>query len=368
VANPADLTAEVLKTSATFGHCLDAFLADPSFSALVLPMVFAHSSSSGARAPAVIEASRKTDRPLAIVWMNEWYQGPGSELYDADPRVAIFRSMDRCFAALRAWLDWHDYRPQPRAVETRHSHREAESSAREIIKRYSGVGHALSETDSKQILQAYGVPVPAEEIAVNAEAAQQAAARIGLPVVVKISSPDILHKTEVGGIKLGLNTAEAVRDATRDVLASAARHAPDARIEGVSIQQMAPPGVEMVVGIKRDTQFGPLIAVGLGGIMVELLKDTAVRLAPVSEETAREMLASLKGYKLLTGYRGGSPANIDQLVDTICRLSELAHDLQDVVEEVDVNPVIVSPSGAVAADALIVVKNDREAFDARQKH
>jgi acetyltransferase len=230
------------------------------------------------------------------------------------------------------------------------------------------VGHALSETDSKQILQAYGVPVPAEEIAVNAEAAQQAAARIGLPVVVKISSPDILHKTEVGGIKLGLNTAEAVRDAARDVLASAARHAPDARIEGVSIQQMAPPGVEMVVGIKRDTQFGPLIAVGLGGIMVELLKDTAVRLAPVSEETAREMLASLKGYKLLTGYRGGSATNIDQLVDTICRLSELAHDLQDVVEEVDVNPVIVSPSGAVAADALIVVKNDREALDARQKH
>jgi acetyltransferase len=102
--------------------------------------------------------------------------------------------------------------------------------------------------------------------------------------------------------------------------------------------------------------------------MVELLKDTAVRLAPVSEETAREMLASLKGYKLLTGYRGGSPANIDQLVDTICRLSELAHDLQDVVEEVDVNPVIVSPSGAVAADALIVVKIDREALDARQKH
>jgi len=368
VANPADLTAEVLKTSASFGHCLDAFLADPSFSALVLPMVFAHSSSSGARAPAVIEASRRTDRPLAIVWMNEWYQGPGSELYDADTRVAIFRSMDRCFAALRAWFDWHDYHPQVRTAETRHSHPEAESSARAIIKRYSGLGHALSEIDSKQILQAYGVLIPAEELAESPQAAQQAAARIGLPVVVKISSPDILHKTEVGGIRLGLNTAEAVRDATTDVLASAARHAPNARIEGVSIQRMAPPGVEMVVGVKRDRQFGPLIAVGLGGVMVELLKDTAVRLAPVSKETAREMLETLKGYKLLTGYRGGPGANIDLLVDTICRLSQLAHDLQDVIEEVDVNPVIVSPFEAVAADALIIVDNDREVLDARQKH
>jgi acetyltransferase len=107
VGNPSDLTAEVLKTSQTFGFCLDAFLTDPGFSALVLPMIFAHGSSSGARAPAIVEAAARSDRPLAVVWMNEWYQGPGSELLDADPRVCVFRSADRCFAALRAWFDWH---------------------------------------------------------------------------------------------------------------------------------------------------------------------------------------------------------------------------------------------------------------------
>ncbi len=110
VANPSDLTAEVLKTSETFGFCLDAFLNDAGFSALVMPMIFAHSSSSGARAPTIVEAAARTDRPLAVVWMNEWYQGPGSELLDADPGVCMFRSADRCFATLRAWFDWHDYR------------------------------------------------------------------------------------------------------------------------------------------------------------------------------------------------------------------------------------------------------------------
>ena len=110
VANPSDLTAEVLKTSETFGFCLDAFLNNSGFSALVMPMIFAHSSSSGARAPTIVEAAARTDRPLAVVWMNEWYQGPGSELLDADPKVCMFRSADRCFATLRAWLDWHEYR------------------------------------------------------------------------------------------------------------------------------------------------------------------------------------------------------------------------------------------------------------------
>ncbi|HXQ07881.1 MAG TPA: CoA-binding protein, partial [Bradyrhizobium sp.] len=110
VANPSDLTAEVLKTSETFGFCLDAFTNDSGFSALVMPMIFAHASSSGARVPAIVEAAARTDRPLAVVWMNEWYQGPGSELLDADPKVCMFRSADRCFATLRAWLDWHEGR------------------------------------------------------------------------------------------------------------------------------------------------------------------------------------------------------------------------------------------------------------------
>jgi acetyltransferase len=149
VGNPSDLTAEVLKTSETFGFCLDAFLNDAGFSALVLPMIFAHASSSGARAPTIVEAAARSDRPLAVVWMNEWYQGPGSELLDADPRVCVFRSADRCFAALRAWFDWH--KRIDHVIASRRPDLSAEQAARKIIAGTSP-GAALSETDSKRVL------------------------------------------------------------------------------------------------------------------------------------------------------------------------------------------------------------------------
>jgi acetyltransferase len=356
VANPSDLTAEVLKTSETFGFCLDAFMNDAGFSALVMPMIFAHASSSGARAPTIVEAAARTDRPLAVVWMNEWYQGPGSERLDADPRVCMFRSADRCFATLRAWFDWHQRRTTRPTQAARRSPPSAEQAARAILSETTSRGAALSETDSKRILACYGITVPQEIVARDPEQAATAASKIGGPVAVKIVSPDILHKTEAGGVRLGLSTPENVRDAAENILASAARYAPQARIDGVSVQQMAPAGVEIVLGIKNDRQFGPLVAAGLGGIMVELFGDTAVRLAPVDDATARAMLASLKSHSLLTGFRGKPGVDLDGLVDTICRLSELAHDLADVIDQIDVNPVIAGATGVMAADALIVCR------------
>jgi acetyltransferase len=153
-----------------------------------------------------------------------------------------------------------------------------------------------------------------------------------------------------------LSVTADVRAAAQDILASASRHAPQARLDGISVQEMAPSGVEIVLGVKNDRQFGPLVAVGLGGVMVELLGDTAVRLAPVADATARDMLASLKSYPLLTGFRGKPGVDVDGLVDAICRLSELAHDLADVIDQIDVNPVIAGDAGVMAADALIVCR------------
>lgn len=356
VANPSDLTAEVLKTSETFGFCLDAFLNDSGFSALVMPMIFAHASSSGARAPTIVEAASRTDRPLAVVWMNEWYQGPGSELLDADPKVCMFRSADRCFAALRAWFDWHEHRASHRTSAPRRSSLSAELAARGILSSAKAGGAALSETDSKRVLDCYGIAIPREILAGGPEQAVRASREIGGPVALKIVSPDILHKTEAGGVKLGLSTPQDVSAAAADILASAKRYAPEARIDGVSVQQMVPPGIEIVLGVKNDRQFGPLVAAGLGGIMVELLGDTQVRLAPVDDQAARAMLASLRGHALLTGFRGKPGIDIDRLIDIICRLSELAHDLRDVIDQIDVNPVIASADGAIAADALIVCR------------
>jgi acetyltransferase len=356
VANPSDLTAEVLKTSETFGFCLDAFLNDASFSALVMPMIFAHASSSGARAPTIVEAAGRTDKPLAVVWMNEWLQGPGSELLDADPRVCMFRSADRCFATLRTWFDWHERRARQSAVSGRRSPANAAQAARRILVEAGSRGKSLSETESKRILDCYGIHVPREIVAGDPDAAAEAARTIGGPVALKIVSPDILHKTEAGGVRLGLSSMDDVRAAAQEILASASRYAPQARLDGISVQEMAPSGVEIVLGVKNDRQFGPLVAVGLGGIMVELLGDTAVRLAPVTDAAARDMLTSLKGYPLLTGYRGKPGVDVDGLVDAICRLSELAHDLADVIDQIDVNPVIAGGAGVMAADALIVCK------------
>jgi acetyltransferase len=354
VANPSDLTAEVLKTSETFGFCLDAFMNDSGFGALVMPMIFAHAASSGARAPTIVQAAARTDRPLAVIWMNEWFQGPGSEILDADPKVCMFRSADRCFATLRAWFDWHETKADRLPHAARRSPPSAEASARAVLTEALGRGAAVSETESKRILACYGIAVPQEIVARNPEEAGVAASRIDGPVAIKVVSPDILHKTEAGGVRLGLSTPEHVSKAAAEILASASRYAPLARIDGISVQQMAPAGVEIVLGVKNDRQFGPLIAVGLGGIMVELLDDTAVRLAPVDEGTARAMLASLRGRALLTGFRGKAGVDFDGLVDIICRLSELAHDLRDMIDQIDVNPVIVSGDAVMAADALII--------------
>src|SRR5258705_4001758 len=182
VGNPSDLTAAVLKTSETFGFCLDAFLNDSGFSALVMPMIFAHASSSGARAPTIVEAAAHSERPLAVVWMNEWYQGPGSELLDADPRVCVFRSADRCFAALRAWFDWHKQVQQ--VSGSRRSDPSAELAARKIIGG-KGICAALSETGSKRGLSCYWIAAPKELPARGADG--------GAPAGGPIASPSALQ-------------------------------------------------------------------------------------------------------------------------------------------------------------------------------
>lgn len=356
VANPSDLTAEVLKSSTTFGFCLDAFIADPGYSALVIPMVFAHRSASGARAATLREVAQRTDRAIAVVWMNEWLEGPGSEAFDSDPRVCTFRSVDRCFATLRAWFDWHARTETGDASFTRLSPPSAAAAARAIIG--DARGKVLNEADSKRVLAAYGIAVPREALATDPDAAANAAEQIGFPVVVKVVSADIPHKTEAGGVKLSLQTPHEVREAAAAILASARRYAPSAIIDGISIQQMLPPGIELVVGIKQDLQFGPLIAVGLGGVTVELLRDTAVCLAPVSPDGAQAMLRSLRTFLLLDGYRGSAKVDLQRLGETISRLSEMASDLRDVMQEVDVNPLIARGDSAVAADALIVLQSE----------
>ena len=352
VANPADTTAEVLKTASTFTTCLQAFADDPSYSAVVVPLVFAHPGATGTRAPVLCEVAARSEAEIVAVWMNEWLEGPGSRVPDADPHCHLFRSAERAHAALRAWFDWHD-RPAP-GQATRQAPAGAEAAARAVLR--GARGPALSEQESKALLACYGIAVPAEAVVATPDEAAAAAARIGFPVVVKIASAEILHKTEVEGIRLNLRDAAAVRAAAEAVLANARRHRPGARIDGVSVQAMAPPGVELSLGMQRDEQFGPLVALGSGGVLVELLADVATGLAPLAPERATAMLRGLRGYPLLSGFRGQAPRDEAAAVDAVLRFAELAADLADVLAEADVNPLIVGERGAVAADALFVLK------------
>ncbi|MGF1620350.1 MAG: acetate--CoA ligase family protein [Rhodomicrobiaceae bacterium] len=215
-------------------------------------------------------------------------------------------------------------------------------------------GEALGEHEAKRILARAGIAVLPEELAPDPSAAAHAAARLGFPVAMKIASPDIPHKTEVGGVALNLGDMTAVKNAAEAMLASVAGKAPDARIEGFLLSPMAGEGVELIVGMRRDPVMGPVAMVGLGGIFTEVLKDVAVGLAPLSAAQAKDLIASLRGSAILGGVRGRAPADIDAAADAISRLSVLAARNADRFDSIEINPLLVRASGAVALDALIV--------------
>lgn len=212
----------------------------------------------------------------------------------------------------------------------------------------------LSEVEAKQALIDAGIPATKTTLATTSEEARRQADEMGYPVVLKVVSPDIAHKSDVGGVKLNLQNADEVAAAFDAIMASAKAAQPNARIDGVSVQQMAAPGTEVIVGMTTDPQFGPVMMFGLGGIMVEVLKDVAFRLVPLERKDAEDMIMEIKGRPVLEGVRGQPPANLDALTDLIVRVSQFIEANPD-IRELDLNPVLASPSGAIAVDARIVI-------------
>ena len=207
------------------------------------------------------------------------------------------------------------------------------------------------------VLAAFGMPLAAGRVAHTSATAAAVAAEIGFPVAVKLSSTDIQHKTDIGAVRLDVPNAAAVRDAFDAILLSVRQVAPDAKVDGVVVQPMIGGGVETMMGIVQDPVFGPLIAFGLGGIHVEILKDVLVRVAPLTDRDADELLHGIKGFRLLQGYRGHPAADLDALRDLLLRLSRLADSVPEIAE-LDLNPVIaLSPGqGCRIADARIMVR------------
>ncbi|MEU2395783.1 acetate--CoA ligase family protein [Streptomyces sp. NPDC007369] len=334
---------------------IDAILADPSVGVLICPITGPFPPMSDRLAQDLVDAAEETDKLICVVW--------GSPVGTEDAyrttllgssRVATFRTFGNCITAVRAYLEHHrfttgyrsPFADAPRTPSP--SYRKAQALMRP--------GQQLSEHAAKQLLRAYGIRVPREQLVTSAAAAVRAAGLVGYPVVMKASGPQLAHKTELGLVKVGLTSASQIRDAYRE-LTDIARYE-NIPLDGILVCQMVRRGVEMFVGVTQDALFGPTVTVGLGGVLVEVLHDAAVRVPPFGEDQARAMLAELRGRALLDGVRGAPPADADALVEVVLRVQRMALELGGVLSELDINPLMVLPrgQGAVALDALAICR------------
>ncbi|WP_329316806.1 acetate--CoA ligase family protein [Streptomyces sp. NBC_01262] len=334
---------------------IDAILADPAVGVLICPITGPFPPMSDKLAQDLADAAEETDKLVCVVW--------GSPIGTEDAyrhtllgssRLATFRTFGNCVTAVRAYLGHHRFTAGYRSPFD-DAPRTPSSSARKARALLSP-GTQLSEHAAKQLLRAYGIRVPREQLVTSAAGAVRAAGLVGYPVVMKASGAQIAHKTELGLVKVGLTSASQVRDAYRELTDIARYESVD--LDGILVCQMVERGVEMVVGVTHDPLFGPTVTAGLGGVLVEILRDSAVRVPPFGDATARDMLGELRGARLLDGVRGAPPADVDGLVDVILRVQRMAMELGDSLAELDINPLMVLPrgQGAVALDALAVCR------------
>ncbi|MBZ9596459.1 acetate--CoA ligase family protein [Streptomyces erythrochromogenes] len=334
---------------------IDAILADPEVGVLICPITGPFPPMSDRLAQDLADAAERTDKLICVIWGSPvGTENAYRTTLLGSSRVATFRTFGNCITAVRAYLGHHrfttGYRSPfddaPRTPSP--SYRKAQALMRP--------GQQLSEHAAKQLLRAYGIRVPREQLVTSAAAAVRAAGLVGYPVVMKASGPQLGHKTELGLVKIGLTSASQIRDAYRE-LTDIARYE-NVPLDGILVCQMVERGVEMVVGVTQDDLFGPTVTVGLGGVLVEVLHDAAVRVPPFGEDQARAMLTELRGHALLEGVRGAPPADVDALVEVILRIQRMALEFGGQLSELDINPLMVLPrgQGAVALDALAICR------------
>jgi len=217
----------------------------------------------------------------------------------------------------------------------------------------------LTEIESKELLKEAGIPVIETKLARTKKEAIALSKTLGFPIVLKVVSPDIIHKSDSGGVKLGLTNITQVGNAYSEIMSSIKQKLPEAIIQGISVQKMARPGIEVIIGVSKDAQFGPVLMFGIGGILVELLKDVSFRIVPITEKDAQDMISEIKGYPLLQGYRGQEPANIPLLKQLLVKVSDFVEQNPQ-IKELDLNPIFAYKDGAVAVDARIILESSPE--------
>lgn len=348
--NPMDMTADLLGDAKRLRTLFCEIGADPHIDAIIAGFDFEDTpvdtgyDMNAFMGEPLLDYRRQPDAlPVFILPQFESKRSQTWRMKLKDEGIPIMPLGEIGFSAIQKLIERIEYRPERKRLESAVPHR-------------SGSARALSEYESKRELAAFGLPVP-EEIVVRNEGELAAACdKLGYPLVLKINSRDILHKTDAGGVKLNIKTWEGALAAYHAILTSCAAYNPAAELDGILVTRMAKPGAEIILGIKNDHQFGPMLLCGLGGVFVEVFKDTILTPCPLLKEEALDQLAGLKAYKLLQGYRSSKACDVDALAELMQKLSEYAVANKDVLEELDLNPVFVYPQGegVCIVDAIIV--------------
>ena len=362
LANPLDLTSAMTGSPRLFSDSLKVIAEDANVDVL-MPILVAPTLGG---IDDLVQVNETVGKPVATLWTGYCPEDNAVTVTTLNQRgVPAYRDARMCLRAARAAVDYGEFlrRFERESQTSRNAARDLPAdAAAHAAKPLSQPGRVLTERVSKLALAAYGLPVTREVLAHTADEAVQAAAGLvaasGAGVALKIESADIAHKTEAGGVRLNVSGETAVRTAHNEILAAAARHAPNAKIDGVLVQEMTPAGVEMMLGVTRDITFGTVVSVALGGVHVEVLKDIAHGIAPLTHDDARRMVDSLAGRRLLDGVRGAPACDVDAMCDAIVRLSWFALDFADEIAELDINPLMVLPrgQGVRLVDALILKK------------
>ncbi|MBN1670494.1 MAG: acetate--CoA ligase family protein [Kiritimatiellae bacterium] len=349
VGNPIDVLGDA--DPERYAAAVNAAQDDESVDAIIVILTPQAMTRPAETARAIAGCLRGT-KPVLVSFMGGREVMPGREELVAS-NLPDYPAPERAVAALKAMCEYAAWRRRPTRIVTRFpvNRRRVER----IITRHVRTGRRqVGEPAAKDIMRAYNFAVPAGDVAFTASTAADVATRIGFPVAMKIVSSDIVHKSELGGVRLNLGTPEAVRDAFDLMMIRIARAVPEARLEGVYVEQMCPPGREVIVGMTRDPQFGPMLMFGLGGIFVEVMKDVTFHLAPITAGEALQMLKSTKSYALLEGARGQAAVDVRGIADALQRLSQLVTDFPQIAE-LDINPLLVGKTGTepLVADARI---------------
>jgi acyl-CoA synthetase (NDP forming) len=332
---------------------LAALLADPMVGVLVCPITGALPTMSRPLAEDLVAVAATTDKPIVVIWGSPLTDDPAYVDVLVPSGLPVFRTFGNCVGAVKAYLDHHEFRARhtsPFAKPVRRRSPAAPLVDALLAKPRSGTG-PLSEFESKGVLAAYGIPVTDDKLCHSPAAAVKAASALGYPVVMKACSADLAHKSDLGLVVVGIGSAAEVRRTYADLVARSPV-VPD----GILVCPTAAPGVECVVGVSQDALFGPVVMFGLGGVLVEVLGDVTFRVPPFDRAEAGRMICEVKGFPLLTGVRGQPKADLKALVDVILKVQRLAVDHTETIAELDINPLVVHPTGATALDALIVTR------------